>query len=275
MIKHVVSTTDWSSDQLRDRDPLLSSVDNISDEEDEGKTTDDEDETMPLDDAALLKDAKNPNTYDTGAGGGGNDSNSMLVPSDSSTKAGAKAVRRRLALLTSLSALGGFLFGYDTGVISGALLLLNDHFSLTTTQSEAVVTSTIVACFVSSMCAPYALRWGRRPVLLAASAVFTTGSLMLAYSPTYEVLLAARLVIGGGVGAASLTVPLYLAELSPKELRGKVVTANTLCVAFGQFSAGMVDGLFTDVHEGWRWMLGLGAVPGFVMFVGFLGLPER
>ena len=61
---------------------------------------------------------------------------------------------------------------------------------------------------------------------------------------------------------------------SPKELRGKVVTANTLCVAFGQFSAGMVDGVFADVNEGRRWMLGLGAVPGFVMFVGFLGMPE-
>ena len=227
---------------------------------------------MPLDDAALLKDAKNPNTYNTDSNSTSTD-DVRLLNNPNLTK--NKATNRRLFLLTSLSALGGFLFGYDTGVISGALLLLNSHFSLTTPQSEAVVTSTILACFLSSMLTPYFLRWGRRPVLLAASAIFTFGSLLLAYSPTYEVLLAARLIIGLAIGAASLTVPLYLAELSPTELRGKVVTANTLCVAFGQFSAGMVDGAFADVNEGWRWMLGLGAVPGAVMFVGFLGLPER
>ncbi|GMH87818.1 hypothetical protein TrST_g8527 [Triparma strigata] len=179
-----------------------------------------------------------------------------------------------LLLLTLLSALGGFLFGYDTGVISGAMLLLKTDFSLTKEQQETVVTSTVITCALTSMCSNIVLKKGRRIVLLLSSVIFTVGSLILACSKNYITLVVGRLTVGIAIGAASLTVPLYLSEMAPKEIRGALVTCNTLCIAFGQFSAGMIDGIFADVEGGWRWMLGLGAVPSLIMFIGFLFMPE-
>ncbi|GMH69406.1 hypothetical protein TL16_g05150 [Triparma laevis f. inornata] len=154
------------------------------------------------------------------------------------------------------------------------MLLLKNDFNLTPEQQETVVTSTIITCALTSICSDLVLRKGRRIVLLVSSIIFTFGSLILAFSKNYLTLVLGRLTVGVAIGAASLTVPLYLSEMAPKEIRGALVTCNTLCIAFGQFSAGMVDGVFSEVDEGWRWMLGLGAVPSVIMFIGFLGMPE-
>ena len=191
---------------------------------------------------------------------------------------GQVVVRRRMQYLTGMAATGGFLFGYDTGVVSGALLPLRRAFQLTPSQQEVIVSVTVLAAFVSSIfCGsflhPY---WGRRTCILGSAAIFTVGSLLLGAAWDYYSLLMGRLILGIGIGVASLTTPIYIAEVAPSHLRGQLVTVNTLMITLGQFVAGMVDGVcFTYWPlNGWRWMLGLAALPSVVMGIGFWNLPE-
>nr|XP_060515684.1 proton myo-inositol cotransporter [Panthera onca] len=174
------------------------------------------------------------------------------------------------------SALGGFLFGYDTGVVSGAMLLLKRQLSLDALWQELLVSSTVGAAAVSAL-AGGALNgvFGRRAAILLASALFTAGSAVLAAANNKETLLAGRLVVGLGIGIASMTVPVYIAEVSPPNLRGRLVTINTLFITGGQFFASVVDGAFSYLQkDGWRYMLGLAAIPAAIQFFGFLFLPE-
>jgi SP family myo-inositol transporter-like MFS transporter 13 len=186
-------------------------------------------------------------------------------------------VARKMRFLTAMSATGGFLFGYDTGVISGAMLPIARRFNLTPWQEEVVVSSTVLAAFVASLCGGSLNKvFGRRIAILFAASVFTLGSLVLAFSMGYPSLVLGRIILGIGIGVASLTTPIYLAEVALPSMRGRLVTINALLVTMGQFIAGMVDGIFDETFpdEGWRWMLGLAAVPSFTMMVGFLFLPE-
>ncbi|CAM9099722.1 unnamed protein product, partial [Hapterophycus canaliculatus] len=177
--------------------------------------------------------------------------------------------------LTVTSALGGFLFGYDTGVVSGAMLLIKEEFSLSDWQEEVVVSVTIVAAVTAALTGGPAMeQWGRRPLILLAAVVFTIGAVMLAAATSYGTLVCGRLVVGVGIGLASLTTPVYIAEASPSHIRGKLVTLNTLFITVGQVVAGVVDGLFAGTDGGWRYMLGLSGVPSFFMTLGFLFLPE-
>ena len=212
----------------------------------------------------------------------------MLSPSSSSAAAwayteGLRRVRqehvyRRMTVLTGMAALGGFLFGYDTGVISGAMLPLQRRFQLTAIQQEVVVSSTVLAAFVASVAGGrWNQRWGRRQCIRAAAAVFTLGSLLLLTAVNTTTLILGRIVVGVGIGVASLTTPIYIAEVALPELRGRLVTVNAFLVTVGQFAAGMVDGVLDQVAPtwGWRCMLGLAALPSIVMYYGFTyHLPE-
>lgn len=185
-------------------------------------------------------------------------------------------VKRRMMVLTCIAAIGGFLFGYDTGVISGAMLLIQKQFNLTPFEEEVVVTSTIISAFIFSFLGgSINQKIGRRPTIIWASFVFCFGSLILASAWNYESLVFGRFIIGIGIGLASLTTPVYIAEVSTPSNRGKLVTMNALLIPFGQFFAGIVDGLLSKTDGGWRYMLGLAFVPSFLMFLGFIFLlPE-
>ena len=173
--------------------------------------------------------------------------------------------------LTVTSALGGFLFGYDTGVVSGAMLLIADDFDLSDVQEEVVVTITIAAAVTAALAGGPAMEhWGRRPIILLAAVIFTLGAVMLAAAGSYAGLVAGRLIVGLGIGLTSLATPVYISEAAPTHVRGKLVTLNTLFITVGQVVAGVVDGLFADTDGGWRYMLGLSAVPSVFMTVGFL-----
>ena len=240
---------------------------------------------VKYDDGSLINGSSKGNNHD-----GGNDDNDNDHDDDDNYKdddghsygdhggGGVEKgdiVRRRIFLLTAVAAIGGFLFGYDTGVISGAMLLIKEEMNLSKERQEVVVTSTVVACLVGSLVAgPLNAKVGRRPVILSASVIFTVGALIMGFAPSYTALVLGRITVGLGIGFASLTTPIYIAEVAPKDMRGRLVTINTLCVAFGQFLAGMVDGMLSGTSGGWRWMLGLAAVPSVMMFVGFLLLPE-
>uniref|UniRef100_UPI00358F9528 proton myo-inositol cotransporter n=1 Tax=Myxine glutinosa TaxID=7769 RepID=UPI00358F9528 len=182
-----------------------------------------------------------------------------------------------VVLLTMFAAMGGFLFGYDTGVVSGAMLLLRRRFALTPLWQELVVTAAIGAAAFSALLSGLigvTDILGRRPVILVSAAVFAGGSVLLAASGSREMLLLGRVVVGLGIGLASVTVPVYIAESSPPSLRGRLVTIYTLFITGGQFFASVVDGAFSYVTDGWRYMLGLAVIPAVIQFIGFLFLPE-
>ncbi|XP_053372468.1 solute carrier family 2 member 13b isoform X1 [Clarias gariepinus] len=180
-------------------------------------------------------------------------------------------------VLSFFSALGGFLFGYDTGVVSGAMLLLKKELHLSAFWQELLVSSTVGAAALSSLAGGYLNGLcGRRKCIMLASFIFTVGGIILSLAPDKVVLLIGRLTVGLGIGIASMTVPVYIAEVSPPQLRGQLVTINTLFITGGQFIASVVDGAFSYMdHNGWRYMLGLSVVPAVLQFLGFFFfLPE-
>ncbi|XP_036376187.1 proton myo-inositol cotransporter-like isoform X2 [Megalops cyprinoides] len=179
-------------------------------------------------------------------------------------------------VLAVFSALGGFLFGYDTGVVSGAMLLLKKEMNLSALWQEVLVSSTVGAAALSALAGGFLNGlFGRRVCILLASFIFTVGGVVLSTAPNKEVLLVGRIIVGLGLGIASMTVPVYIAESSPPQLRGQLVTINTLFITGGQFIASLVDGAFSYLrHDGWRYMLGLSVVPAVLQFLGFLFLPE-
>lgn len=173
--------------------------------------------------------------------------------------------------LVFFTILGGFLFGYDTGVISGAMLFISPHFNLTPAQNELVVSIALVGSFIGALTAGvFADKFGRRFAIGVSSILFIIGSGLLGIANGLTVLVIGRLIVGYGVGVASNTVPVFIAEIAPSRLRGSLVTTNILCVTGGQFISYVIDGLFSKTPEGWRWMLAIGAFPAFLQWVGIL-----
>ncbi|RXM31592.1 Proton myo-inositol cotransporter [Acipenser ruthenus] len=179
-------------------------------------------------------------------------------------------------VLAGFSALGGFLFGYDTGVVSGVMLLLKKEMNLSALWQELLVSSTVGAAALSALAGGVLNGfWGRRPCILLASFLFSVGAVMLSVAPSKEILLVGRIVVGLGIGVASMTVPVYIAESAPTHLRGRLVTINTLFITGGQLFASVIDGAFSYLpKDGWRYMLGLSLFPAVLQFFGFLFLPE-
>jgi sugar porter (SP) family MFS transporter len=168
----------------------------------------------------------------------------------------------------------GGLFGYDQGVISGALHGMTQAFSLSQLVVE-VVTSwvTLGALFGALAGGELADRAGRKRAVLTAGAMFTLGSLVQAFAPDTVVLIAGRLIVGAGVGVAAVAAPLYAAELAPTSLRGRFVSAYQLAITVGIFLAYLVDGWLSK-SDAWRLMLGAAALPGLLLFAVALVAPE-
>ena len=162
-------------------------------------------------------------------------STSTTSRSDGLTAAAAAAVRRRVIGAAAVTALGGLLFGYDTGVVSGALLFLKQDFGgLTPFQEELVTSLLLVGAMIGALGAGIvADRVGRRPTILLTAVVFVVGVLLAAFSPVFWMLVVARLVIGLAVGSASMTVPLYIGEVAPPRMRGGLVSLNQLAITGG------------------------------------------
>lgn len=172
------------------------------------------------------------------------------------------------------AALGGLLFGYDTGVISGALIFIERDFGLTTAAEEIVVSGVLLGATIGAIIGGrMADRFGRRRVLLVTAAIFGVGALASAVAPSPIILIVSRVVLGVAIGLSSTTVPVYLSEVSPAQARGWIVSLFQLAVTAGIVSAYLVDYAFASVG-GWRWMLGLAVVPALVFGTGMFFLPE-
>ena len=169
---------------------------------------------------------------------------------------------------------GGLLFGYDTGVISGAILFISQELRLTPFLEGLVVASLLLGAAVGAASAgPLSDRLGRRNLVIIAAILFTIGAIGAALSPNVAVLVLFRVVLGLAVGTAALVVPLYLSEIAPTEIRGAISSLNQLNIVVGILLAFIVNALLANA-EAWRWMLGLAAIPSLVLLIGMFFLPE-
>jgi len=194
--------------------------------------------------------------------------------SQGGSEASARRARRNVVLTAAIAGLGGLLFGYDTGVIAGALLFIKGDFDLGSFAQGLVVAAVpIGAIFGAAYAGPAADRYGRRLMILVAAGVFIVGALGSAAAPGVEILVAARIVIGVAIGLASAAAPVYISEVAPPESRGRLVSFFQLAVTIGILVAYLV-GLAFDGIEGWRWMLGLGCVPALALAFGMVRMPQ-
>jgi sugar porter (SP) family MFS transporter len=180
-----------------------------------------------------------------------------------------------VVLLAAVAALGGFLFGFDTGVVSGALLFIKDDFGgLSSFLQGAVVSGLLLGAVVGAVAGGrMADARGRRPTILLAALTFIVGIVVVVVSQGVWVLIAGRFVIGLAIGLVSMSVPLYISELAPPRHRGALVSANQLMIVTGILVAYLIDLAFAGARD-WRAMFAVGLVPAVMLAIGMLLLPE-
>lgn len=186
---------------------------------------------------------------------------------------------RRLGLVAVIATFGGLLFGYDTGVINGALEPMKDDLGLTAFTEGFVVSILIFgAAFGALIGGQLSDRYGRRHNILMLAIIFVVGTLGCVLAPTWQILAFFRLVLGLAVGGASATVPVYLAEVAPYERRGSLVTRNEVMIVSGQFAAFVINAIIFKLwgeHDAvWRYMLVVAVLPAIALFFGMLRMPE-
>ncbi|MGK0600336.1 sugar porter family MFS transporter [Yokenella regensburgei] len=181
-----------------------------------------------------------------------------------------------------VASLGGLLFGYDTAVISGAVNYFEAYFSLTPAALGWAVSSALVGCIIGSVLSgALSSRFGRKKSLILCGILFFIGALGTAFPSTFEQFVFFRIVGGVGMGIASFVVPVYLAEIAPRDKRGTLGTFYQFAIAFGILLTYLINygvqssgGHSWLVNTGWRWMFGLGAVPAAILLVVSQVVPE-
>ncbi|MGN6533002.1 MAG: sugar porter family MFS transporter [Ginsengibacter sp.] len=178
--------------------------------------------------------------------------------------------------ISFISALGGYLFGFDFAVISGALPFLRPEFQLTPWREGFLTGSLALGCIVGCLLAgKLSDKYGRKPGLLLSAFIFAISSAGMALSHGLSVFIIMRFAAGIGVGMASILSPMYIAEVSPPNLRGRNVAINQLTIVLGILITNLVNyGLADKGADAWRWMFGFGIIPSVLFFLGVLRLPE-
>lgn len=187
--------------------------------------------------------------------------------------------RKRLGMVAMVATFGGLLFGYDTGVINGALRPMTADLGLTPI-TEGIVTSSLLFGAAAGAVGGGRLSdtWGRRKTIILLAVLFLVGALSCVFAPNFEVMVLGRVILGLAVGGASSVVPVYLAELAPYEIRGSLAGRNELMIVIGQLAAfvinAVIGNLWGEFGGVWRIMLAVAAVPAVALFVGMLRMPE-
>lgn len=167
---------------------------------------------------------------------------------------------------------------HNVGVISGALLYIREDFDEVdkkTWLQETIVSMAVAGAIIGAAIGGWmndAL--GRKKSILIADVVFFVGSIVMGVAPVPWVIIIGRIIVGLGVGMASMTAPLYISEVSPHRIRGALVSTNGLLITGGQFLSYLINLAFTKAPGTWRWMLGVAGVPALVQFILMLSLPE-
>ena len=175
-----------------------------------------------------------------------------------------------------VAAIGGLLFGFDTAVINGAIVFIKQQFGLTDSQTEIAASSLLLGCVIGASVAAFTSdRFGRKRVLLSAAALFTLSSMGSALPRNLIEFAVARLVGGVAIGIASTLSPLYIAEISPAQKRGLLVSLNQLAIVTGILLSYSVNYLLTGAGPtNWRWMFASAALPSIAFFLTLLFIPE-
>jgi sugar porter (SP) family MFS transporter len=180
-----------------------------------------------------------------------------------------------LLRVSVIAAIGGLLFGYDTGVISGALLYISKDFSTSTFEEQAIVAALLLGAMLGAACSGYlADRISRKWTKVISGSIYFVAALGCAFSGGTWMLIAFRFVLGLSVGTASFVAPLYISEVSPPRVRGGLTSFNQLAVTSGILISYLVDSAFAHVPGTWRWMLGIAVIPGAALAVGMLTVPH-
>ncbi len=175
-----------------------------------------------------------------------------------------------------IAAIAGLLFGYDTGVIGGALLFIkHDLDAMSDFDQQAIVASLLIGAVFGALAGGWlANSLGRRRTIIMAGAIYIAGALGSALSESVWELVAARLILGLAVGATSFVAPMFISEMTPPAIRGGTVTFNQLMLTFGILIAYIACWALADVPGNWRWMVGLAAVPGLALAIGMHLVPS-
>lgn len=178
----------------------------------------------------------------------------------------------RMLAAAVVSAVSGLLYGYDTGIISGALLQISDEFDIGSGMKQAIAAGILLGAVIGALsCSFLSERWGRHRTILMICGIFVVGSLLCAISPTPVLLALSRVILGFAVGGATQTVPMYVAELSPTAIRGRLVLCFQLAIGVGIVIATLVG---AASHIDWRIAIGCAAIPAALMLLFQLRLPE-
>jgi SP family arabinose:H+ symporter-like MFS transporter len=181
-----------------------------------------------------------------------------------------------VVFLAAIAAISGFLFGFDTAVINGVLLFLRRQFALSNLATEVAASSLLLGCLVGAAGASLVGdRIGRRKSLLLAATLFALSTVGAALAGSVSVFSTARLIGGMAIGLASVLTPVYIAEIAPAAIRGRLVSMNQLAIVVGILAAYVAGwGLAGLGDSSWRWMLGVAALPALAFFIGLLLIPE-
>ena len=174
-----------------------------------------------------------------------------------------------LYVVAIVASLGGLLSGYDTGVISGALLFINETWLLPDTLQGFLVSSVLIGAVIGAATnGVLADIFGRKKIIMTTAVIFIIGSIMCAFAPNVYVLIISRIFVGFAVGIVNFVVPLYLSEISPKNLRGTLVSLYQWAITSGILFSYFINAAFAQAVYNWRWMLFAGVLPGLILFVG-------
>jgi sugar porter (SP) family MFS transporter len=184
--------------------------------------------------------------------------------------------RRDATLLAAVAALAGLLFGFDTAVVNGGLLLLRAQFHLTNVQAEFAAGALIAGAVLGASVAGWSGdRFGRRTMLVWTAGLFALSSIGAALPSNLIEFEAARLIGGLGIGLGSTLAPVYISEIAVPGTRGRLVTLNQLAVVFGILGSYFLCWALASLGPGsWRWMFGAGLIPALALLFGFFNIPE-